>query len=385
MGLFDKNPNETAYAGGKKHWADVIKNSGSGEFLIWRQPEEDFNTNSTLIVMPGEEAIFINGGNVEQVFDSGTYKLSTENYPFISRFRNAFTGGISTFNCVVYFVRKADSAEIRWGTESPIQVRDKVYGVRTDAKVRAAYKVRVEESVKFLQKLIGNNVLCQSKDDIPNYFATEFQGRIKAVISKFLNSLEHELIGIDAYIDDLSKQIEPLVDESLQEYGLKCVKFSLAAIDIDTSKYDAIDESQIASINKAKLAQGDKAVMEILGEDWGRQQAAKMLGDLANNPGAGGAGAMGAGMGMGVAAGGVFGNMANQMFAPMNSNVQPTNQVQQNNTPVSNRFAPKGQNNQEQNSEDPVAVLEKLKKMLDSGLIEKAEYETKKADILSKM
>lgn len=55
MSLFNKNPNEVAYTGGKNHWADVIKNTGPGELLIWRQPEKDFNTNSTLIVMPGEE------------------------------------------------------------------------------------------------------------------------------------------------------------------------------------------------------------------------------------------------------------------------------------------------------------------------------------------
>lgn len=42
MALFGKNPNEAAYTGGKKHWADVIKNTGPGELLIWRQPEEDF-------------------------------------------------------------------------------------------------------------------------------------------------------------------------------------------------------------------------------------------------------------------------------------------------------------------------------------------------------
>ena len=28
MALFNKNPNEAAYVGGKKHWTDVIKNSG---------------------------------------------------------------------------------------------------------------------------------------------------------------------------------------------------------------------------------------------------------------------------------------------------------------------------------------------------------------------
>lgn len=36
MGLFNnKNPNETAYQGGKKHWTDVIKNSSPGDLLIW--------------------------------------------------------------------------------------------------------------------------------------------------------------------------------------------------------------------------------------------------------------------------------------------------------------------------------------------------------------
>ena len=53
MSLFKKNPNEAAYYEGKKHFIDVIKNSGDNSFLIWRQPEEDFNTNSKLIVMPG--------------------------------------------------------------------------------------------------------------------------------------------------------------------------------------------------------------------------------------------------------------------------------------------------------------------------------------------
>ncbi len=388
MALFGKNPNEVAYTGGKKHWADVIKNTGPGELLIWRQPEEDFNTNSTLVVMPGEEAIFIKGGNIEEVFGNGTYKLSTENYPFISRLRNAFTGGISTFNCVVYFVRKADSQEIRWGTETPIQVRDKVWGIRTDARVRGAYKVRIENPAKLLEKLIGNNVPYQFQEELNKYFESEFQGKIKSAISKFLNGLEQELIGIDAYMDELSEQIEPYIDEVVQDYGLKCVKFSLAGLDIDNSKYDEIDQSQIASISKVKLAQGDKGVMDVLGEDWGRQQAANILGDLARNPGAGGVGAMGAGMGMGVAAGSVFGNMANQMFAPMNQQA-PQQPAQPSQPTPSGRFAPKGsgvaQQTSQSSDEDPMETLGKLKKMLDAGLIEQAEYDAKKAEVLGRM
>lgn len=388
MALFNKNPNEAAYVGGKKHWTDVIKNSGSGELLIWRQPEEDFNTNSTLVVMPGEEAIFIKGGTVEQVFENGTYKLSTENYPFISRLRNAFSGGISTFNCVVYFVRKADSKEIRWGTETPIQVRDKVWGVRTDARVRGAYKVRIENPAKFLEKLIGNNIPFQFQEELDKYFASEFQGKIKTAVSKFLNALEQELIGIDAYMDELSEKIEPYIDEIISEYGLKCVRFSLAGLDIDVTKYDVIDASQIELIARQRGYQGDKAGLEILGDDWGRIQGVGVLKDLANNPGAGGVAAAGAGMGMGIGAAGAFSSIAQQVFAPAQNGFapqQPTNPIQ--NTP-SGRFtqksaAPSPANTA--NADEPMEVLGKLKKLLDAGLIEQAEYDAKKAEILSRM
>lgn len=387
MAFFNKNPNEVAYTGGKKHWADVIKNTGSGELLIWRQPEEDFNTNSTLIVMPGEEAIFIKGGTVEQVFENGTYKLSTENYPFISRLRNAFTGGISTFNCVVYFVRKADSKEIRWGTETPIQVRDKVWGVRTDARVRGAYKVRIENPAKFLEKLIGNNVPFQFQEELDKYFASEFQGKIKAAVSKFLNALEQELIGIDAYMDELSEKIEPYIDEIVSDYGLKCVKFSLAGLDIDTTKYDVIDASQIELIARSRGYQGDKAGLDILGNDWGRIQGAGILRDLANNPGAGGVAAAGAGMGMGIGAAGAFGSIAQQVFAPAQNGFAPQQSINPTQNAPSGRFTQKNSASVTPtvNAEDPMETLGKLKKLLDAGLIEQAEYDAKKTEILSRM
>lgn len=400
MALFGKNPNEAVYVGGKKHWTDVIKNSGSGEFLIWRQPEEDFNTNSTVIVMPGEEAIFIDGGKIVQVLENGTHKLSTNNYPFISRLRNAFSGGISTFNCVVYFVRKADSKEIRWGTQSPIQVRDKVWNIRTDAKVRAVYKVRIVNPSIFLEKLIGNNINYQFQEELDKYFEGEFQGKIKSQVSKFLNSLEQELIGIDAYMDELSEKIEPYIDEILADYGLKCVKFALVAIDIDNTKYDEIDISQIGYIGEVRGYQGGKAGVDILGEDWGRVQGVGVLKDLANNPGAGGVAAAGAGMGMGIGAAGAFGSIAQQVFAPVTPgfgqqpsygqqfgngyNNQPSRFTQQ--QPNATQAEPVAQPAPVGNAqEDPMAAMGKLKQMFDAGFITEDEFNAKKAEILSRM
>ena len=384
MALFRKPPNESAYAGGKKHWADVIKNSAPGGLLIWRQPEEDFNTNSTLIVMPGEEAIFIKGGVIEQAFDNGTYKLSTENYPFISRLRNLFTGGISTFNCVVYFVRKAHSMEILWGTSSPIQVRDKLLGIATKLRARGAYKIQIANPQKFLTKLVGNNTSFVAQQELlDDYFANEFQGKIKASITRALNETQTEILGIEARIEEFAEAVEPFLGEVFEDYGLKVVKFSIAAIDIDDDelrrRYDEIGMDAIA---KLRNAQADRGVMDVLGNDWGRQQAANILGTLAANPGSGGAAATGAGLGMGMAAGGVFGNMAQQMFTPMQ---------QQTATPAapqpSGRFTQKSAaaSDNQSGADDPLAALKKLKEMLDLGLIEQSEFDTKKTEIMSRM
>lgn len=91
-------------------------------------------------------------------------------------------------------------------------------------------------------------------------------------------------------------------------------------------------------------------------------------------------------MGMGIGAAGAFSSMAQQMFMPMNNGFssQPQQPVQP--TP-SGRFTQQGaaQPQAQHDTEDPMEVLGKLKKMLDAGLIEQAEYDAKKADILSRM
>jgi membrane protease subunit (stomatin/prohibitin family) len=311
--------------------------------------------------MPGEQAIFVNCGSVEHVFENGTYKLTTANYPFISRLRNSTTGGISTFNCVVYFVRTARTKELYWGTTSPIQARDKVWGVRADLRARGAYKVHIENPVMFLEKLLGNNINFELQEELDDYFFNEFQSKIRSVISRGVNELQTELIGLDAMLDEFSTQLKPSIDEMVSQYGLKCDSFSIAAIDVDKSKYEAIDEAQIAAVRKSKFAQGDASAFNILGENWDKQQSVNIMQNLSTNPNASAIGTLGAGLGMGFVAGGTFGSMAGQVLKP--TNAAPNQNV----------------------TEDPMEILTKLKSMLDAGLIEQSEYDAKKTEILSRM
>ncbi len=352
MGLFNnKNPNESAYVGGKKHWVDVIKNSGDGSLLIWRQPEEDFNTNSTLIVMPGEEAIFIKGGVIEQTFTNGTYKLTTPNYPFISRLRNAFSGGISTFNCVVYFVRTAHSQEIEWGTMSPIQYYDDTFG-NLNVKSYGAFKIHIDNGAKFLTKLLGNNVDFETQQGLKKYFANEFQMHIVNSLSQTLDRLKASGKVIFETVRntvEIAAEIEPHIATIIEEYGLKLDAFSVASCKATS------DDPEIQKMIT------DRARMNYLGQNWAAQQQVDILKDVAKNPGSGGIAAAGAGLGLGIAAGGIFGGMGQQTMQ---------GQTIQNPSTGGNPIMEK---------------LKQLKEMFDMGLISQADFDAKKSEILSQM
>lgn len=378
MGLFNnKNPNEVAYVGGKKHFTDVIKNSGPGEILLWRQPEEDFNTNSTLIVMPGEEAVFINGGNIEQVFSNGTYKLDTNNYPFISRLRNAFSGGVSTFNCVVYFVRKAVSMEIYWGTDSPIQVRDPIFQIACDVQARGSYKVVIEDAAKFLTLMIGNNVFLTTQDELTNFFRSQFLMHIKTNLAKAIKNSGEELIGINAQQEVIATELSKIIYDIFDEYGIRLQTFSIESIDV------------VDNENRQKLedAISSRGVMGILGDNWERQKQFELMRDAANNPG--GLAGAGAGLGMGMGMGGAFGAMAGGMFSNRGGFSQGTSVE----NPLDRvNSASKPQVSESQPSEqvtapvsDPVKALSDLKQLLDLGFIEQEEFDRKKTEILSRM
>ena len=63
----------------------VIKFDGvpNKEWIMYKYPGQEFFNQSTLIVGVGQVAIAVHGGKIENIFTSGTYKLTTENFPFL--------------------------------------------------------------------------------------------------------------------------------------------------------------------------------------------------------------------------------------------------------------------------------------------------------------
>lgn len=381
MAVFKRNSNEAAFAGGEKHFVDVIKNRSDNDTLIFKNPEEDFNNGTTLVVGPGEKAIFVYQGTIEQIFDPGSYTLTGANYPFISRLRNSLSGGVSSFHSLVYFVRTATSREIKWGTQTPIKVYDKALGdqfqgigVETEVRARGAYRIKVDDCGIFLTQLIGNNYDLTDQESITDYFRNQFLGHIVSILTTELTRWEGPLISVPANAVTYAKTIEDEIAPIAAEYGMKVLNFSISAIDIVDN--EARQEAQeLVSKNReqfygrmaqgqgeAAYAQGQQSAYETYGTNYQQAQVLNAMNGAASNPGSDGGALLGAGMGltMGAGMGQVIPNMVNQTMGQAQAAPQPA-------------------------SVDPVERLSRLKEMLSKELISQEEYEAKKADILKEM
>ena len=247
------------------------------------------------------------------MFTEGRYQLKTENYPFISRLRNMLTGGVSTFNCRVYFVRTASSIEIKWGSGA-IQVRDKLLGIQTELFARGSYKVHIGDAGKFLFKLLGNNITAFGPESLQDYFKNEFKETIKSHLATVINNLEGEILGIQAKQKTISDEIAPAIEAVMADYGIALEKFAIGDLEINDDelrrRYDEIGMDAIAKIRNAKA---DSEVMGILGQNWMAQQQVDIMKTMAQNQGTAN---MAAGIGMGFAAGGQMFNIGQQTMAP---------------------------------------------------------------------
>lgn len=242
---------------------EVIKYDGPNDILVWKHPNEDFNTNTQLVVGPSQEAIFVKGGQVLERFISGTYTLSTKNYPFVRALVGLATGGVSPFSCSVYYVNKVISMGIDWGTDTPISVVDPIYRVPIDIRSYGDFSLQVENGQKLMEKLVGQSSGF-SHQEIQQFFTNMMATQVRGVISGTMLERQLSPIGIDAHLPEMSAAAAEKVRPIFEPYGMSVVHFTIAAItapELDTIKQKARDlqehrmETDIGVEDKKKFAQ----------------------------------------------------------------------------------------------------------------------------------
>src|SRR6187397_1305769 len=112
----------------KKQFIDVIQWTEDGDgVLAWRFPMEDMEiqNGASLTVRETQVAVFVNEGRIADVFGPGRYRLTTQTLPLLTNLMNWDKLFESPFKSDVYFFSTRIKVNQRWGTATPITIRDK--------------------------------------------------------------------------------------------------------------------------------------------------------------------------------------------------------------------------------------------------------------------
>jgi len=279
---------------------EVIKYNGSPDVLAWKYPSEELGTWTQLIVNESQEAILYKGGKALDVFQSGRHTLDTANIPILNKIINLPFGGRSPFTAEVWYVNRAYSLDVKWGTATPIQIQDPKYQIFCPIRANGTFGISVEDSKKFLVKLVGT-MSTFDRQSLIKYFRGLFITKVKDAISSYVVKKQISILEINAYIDELSTHMKERIEPEMAEYGIKLANFYVNDISIPEDD---------PAVKKLKDALAKKAEMNIIGYSYQQERSFDTLEGAANNTSSGAAPFMGAGMGlgMGLGMGGAVGN-----------------------------------------------------------------------------
>lgn len=274
-------------------WTD---NSGKTMVHKYDMNGKEIMMGAQLTVRESQVAIFVNEGEIADVFEPGRYELQTSNMPVLTALKSWKYGFNSPFKADVYFINTKQFLDMKWGTSNPVMMRDAEFGM---IRLRAfgIYSFRVSDPVTFLKEVFGTAAL----------FTVEgVEGQIKRTLVSGLSDAiaESKIPALDlaANYDELANYAMQSINPKLAALGLTLCSFIIENISLPEEVEKTMDK---------------RTSMGVLGnlDQYAKYQAAEAIREAANNDGNGIAG-MGVGMGAGAAMGQMFAQSLGNTAAP---------------------------------------------------------------------
>ena len=324
---------------GKAQFLDILEwLDDSSDTLAWRFPMrgQEIQNNGKLVVRESQEAVFVNEGQLADVFKPGTHNLTTQNLPILATLKGWKYGFESPFKSDVYFISTKLYNDLKWGTTNPIMMRDADFGM---LRIRAfgIYSIKVVDSATFLKQIVGTNGVFTVPD-----ISEQLR---KTIMSRFTDALgEAKIPALDlaAKYDELSDFVRQKLQEEFKTMGLELSKFFVENI--------SLPEEVEAMMDKRT---GVGMMAPVMGA-YTQMQVADSIPLAAQNPG----GIAGMGTMMGQQMGGAAAQMGQQPFPAGQAPAAPAKSLKD--------------------------ELTELKELFDGQLITQAEYDAQRAVVMKR-
>lgn len=293
----------------KKQLLDVIQQFDENvNTLVHMYPMEDqeIQNGAQLTVRPGQVAVFVDKGQIADVFGPGTYKLTTDNLPLLSNLKSWAYGFKSPFKSDIYFVNMKEFLDNKWGTSNPVWIPDSQFG-QVQVRAHGTYAFKIENPVALLNNIVGAKSIYRLED-----LSSQLRGFIVSQFSDIIGSLHLSVTQIAANYNEIGDALKETLAKPFGDLGLSITHFTIGNIGLPEEIEKNLKE--LTSMNILGSVQNDKlSKVQIL------KQLEIMNTSASNSNGA--ANTMmqnGMGMGMGMQMAGMFA----ENMKKMNANAQ---------------------------------------------------------------
>jgi membrane protease subunit (stomatin/prohibitin family) len=266
-----------------KQFIDVLQwNEPEVGMLAYRYPMQDMEIQNggQLTVRESQLAAFVNEGKIADVFGPGLHTLNTRNLPLLTDLLNWDKEFESPFKSDVYFFSTRLQIDQKWGTSTPITIRDKEFGA-VRLRGYGIYSYKISDPRIFFTKVTGTR---------ERYYATELEGQLRETIVARMTDI---LASSDVSFLDMAKNQAALGQKIAEQ-----MKPAFAALGLELDQFVVESISLPEELTKVM----DQRIGMSMAGDLGRFtqfEAAESLEEAATNTG--GAAGMGVGLGAGAA------------------------------------------------------------------------------------
>ena len=206
--------------------------------IAWKFPvaDNEIKNRASLTVREGQIALFINEGQIADIFKPGRHELVTQNLPLLTSLGAWKSGFTSPFKADVVFVSSREFRNFKWGTSQPIVLRDADFGL-VRARAFGSYGLRVIDGKDFIRECAGVRDFYKL-EDIDDVIRS-------VVLSKFTDALAEfkvSVIDLATRYDELGQAVTAQIARSFDHFGIELTNFTIESVNLPEELQTAIDE-----------------------------------------------------------------------------------------------------------------------------------------------
>ena len=257
MGIFDKIKEKLSH-----EFIDIIEWLDYTDDTIvhrFERYQNEIKNNAKLIVREGQTAVFVNEGQLADVFGPGTYTLNTQNLPILTTLKGWKYGFNSPFKAEVYFVNTHLFTDEKWGTKNPITLNDDRFGL-VEIRAFGTYAFKISDAGKFVVDIVGTD---------NNFTNFEINEHLKSLIAtRFTDTVGEANLPIELYAantTELSETCKEVMQPEFESVGISLEKFYIENVSMpedlkkEIFEYSRIDKLDLDKLTKFKTAKAIEA------------------------------------------------------------------------------------------------------------------------------